>query len=532
MKNRSDDLEQTFREKARLEVLLVINRAVSTHLERTKLFDAVAGAARRVVDFDAMAIGIPDVGAGQVRLYASSKRGDHLDIRQAGESIPLANSLPGWVIEHNEIKIKSDPDDVALFPASSEVLNEEGMRAVLGCPLSLSGERRGVILFKSVDPDAFGRVDRVALAEMCVAIAAALDNSIAYEEVKTLRDRLSAENRYLRQEIQTVYRQGELVGNSPPIVELRAKLVRVAATPSVVLIEGETGTGKEVVARHVHANSARSDRALVRVNCAAISAGLVESELFGHEQGAFTGALRRHIGRFELAHEGTLFLDEVGELPLSTQVKLLRVLQEGEFERVGSSQTRSINVRIIAATNRNLRAAIKAGTFRDDLYYRLNVFPLSVPALRERGGDVELLADHFLAQHSRRLGKEFVGITEGGIRRLAGYSWPGNVRELQNIIERAIILEDGPMLELRSLVAPPEIAISAHVPAAPLFSTGRQDARADSELLTSVESEHIKRVLESVGWVIEGKSGAAIRLGIHPNTLRSRMRKLCIRRPP
>src|SRR5690349_16268767 len=270
----------------------------------------------------------------------------------------------------------------------------------------------------------------------------------SYEEIASLKARLEKENVYLQEEIRTEHNFEEIVGKSPALLELLRRVDQVAPTDSSVLIYGETGTGKELIARAIHNRSLRKSRPLVKVNCSAISAGLVESELFGHVKGAFTGAFERRIGRFELADGGTIFLDEVGELPLDTQVKLLRVLQEREFEPVGSNRSVCVDVRVIAATNRNLEEAIKAGSFRSDLYYRLNVFPLEVPTLRDRRSDIPQLAKFFVSRYCRKLGKKIEGISEDTTDRLVNYSWPGNVRELQNVIERTLILSRGPILEL------------------------------------------------------------------------------------
>jgi len=348
-----------------------------------------------------------------------------------------------------------------------------------------------------------------------------------------LKARLEKENVYLQEEIRTVHNFEEIVGNSDALLELLRRVDQVAPTDSSVLISGETGTGKELIARAIHDRSPRKNRPLVKVNCSAISAGLVESELFGHVKGAFTGAFERRIGRFELADGGTIFLDEVGELPLETQVKLLRVLQEREFEPVGSNRSIRVDVRIIAATNRNLLESIKAGSFRSDFYYRLNVFPLEVPPLRERRSDIFELAMFFLARYSRRVGKKMEGISAAARERLNSYSWPGNIRELQNVIERALILSQGPVLELE----PDLIGLS---PAETPFDTARDvsevahptERLSALQTLEEVERAHIAAVLQQTRGVIEGANGAAKTLGMHPNTLRHRMLKLGIKRSP
>jgi formate hydrogenlyase transcriptional activator len=333
-----------------------------------------------------------------------------------------------------------------------------------------------------------------------------------------------------------------MVGRSRALLEMLQKVELVAPTDSTVLLYGETGTGKELVARALHNRSARKERPLVKVNCGAISAGLVESELFGHMKGAFTGALDRRIGRFELAHGGTIFLDEIGELPLETQVKLLRVLQEQEFEPVGSSRTVRVDVRVIAATNRDLEEAVRAGRFRSDLFYRLNVFPIQVPPLRERRSDIPLLVMFFLSRFAKKLGKKVEAVPQGIMDLLTAYDWPGNIRELQNLIERAVVLSQGPVLRLdRALL--PAVALDAvttlpeSVGDAP-GKPGRDRAGripstssvpGDALTLEEVERHHILRVLQQTRGVIEGPKGAAKILNLHPNTLRSRIKKLGIK---
>ncbi len=332
---------------------------------------------------------------------------------------------------------------------------------------------------------------------------------------------LSLETRYLQEEIQADHNVGAIVSSSPVMRDVLEQIARVAPTPTSVLITGETGTGKELIARAVHAQSPRLDRPLVRVNCAALSPSLVESELFGHEKGAFTGAETSRMGRFELADGGTLFLDEIGELSPDVQAKLLRVLQEGEFERVGGTTTQHCDVRIIAATNRDLDQEVEASRFRADLYYRLNVFPIRLPPLRERREDIPQLAQYFITQYSRQLGKPIDSVPESAWETLKQAAWPGNIRELANVIERAVILSTGDVLELNPATAP-----VSHAPAAP-------DDASPSMLqpLEAVERAHVRAVLEHTSWVIEGERGATTILQLHPNTLRYRMKKLGITRP-
>jgi PAS domain S-box-containing protein len=329
------------------------------------------------------------------------------------------------------------------------------------------------------------------------------------------RARLTEQNLYLQQEIKSVHNFEEIVGRSAALVDVLAKVRLVAPTDATVLISGETGTGKELIARAIHSASRRRDRPLIKVNCAALPAGLVESELFGHEKGAFTGAIARHTGRFELADGGTIFLDEIGELSADSQAKLLRVLQEHEFDRVGGTSPRKVDVRVIAATNRDLLGAVREKVFREDLYYRLSVFPLPLPPLRERAEDIPLLANFLLDKFAARIGRRFEGIEPGTLRRLMEYPWPGNVRELENVLERAVILATGRTLEVDADV---------------LGQPGIEPADKASAALEDVERAHILAVLRRTRWVIDGARGAAVVLGLHPNTLRSRLKKLGLSR--
>jgi PAS domain S-box-containing protein len=352
--------------------------------------------------------------------------------------------------------------------------------------------------------------------------------SFFFEDIsdrKRHEEQLTSDREYLRQELGAMDVASEIVGSSPGLRRMMERVAMVAATNTNVLISGETGTGKELVASAIHEASPRRDRLLVTVNCAAISAGLVESELFGHEKGAFTGALQRRKGRFELAHGGTLFLDEIGELPLETQVKLLRVLQEREFERVGGSDSIRVDVRVIAATNRNLPDMVARGQFREDLFYRLNVFPVTLPPLRERAEDIPLLVHAFLRRFARQAGKRIDDVTSQAMWRLMAYHWPGNVRELQNVIERAVILARGPVMDVEAL---PELSATTARPGA----TGAPDQPPGQRTIAEVERGYVEQVLAETNWVIEGERGAARRLGLHPNTLRSRLKRWGVIRPP
>ena len=345
----------------------------------------------------------------------------------------------------------------------------------------------------------------------------------ADEKIESPKATLEAENTSVRDEFRRAHNFDEILGNSPELLKMLDRVESAAPTDANVLIIGETGSGKELIARAVHSRSRRKNSALVKVNCGAIPGGLVESELFGHVKGAFTSASDRRIGRFELANNGTLFLDEVGELPLETQVKLLRVLQEQEFEPVGSNRTIKVNVRIITATNRELEKAVQSGTFRSDLYYRLNVIPLRVPALRDRRSDIPEIVMALLQQSAKRIGKSIESVSRETMRLLVDYSWPGNIRELQNVIERGVVLSKGSILTLGPDLLPTEGSDTS-------VEDGSIAETNDSDSLEEVQRQHILRVLGRTGWVISGPRGAGAILNLHPNTLRSLMNRLGIRR--
>ena len=333
-------------------------------------------------------------------------------------------------------------------------------------------------------------------------------------ETRHLKEQLEAERAYLQEEIKLEFNHENIIGQSDGINYILYKVEQIAASDTIVLVLGETGTGKELAARAIHNLSLRKERAMMKVNCATLPSNLIESELFGHEKGAFTGAHIKHLGRFEVAHGATLFLDEIGELPLELQAKLLRVIQDGEFERLGSSHTIKIDVRIIAATNRNLEEEVRRGRFREDLWYRLNVFPITMPPLRDRLDDIPLLVDFFVKKITKRMGKSIEIISTRVMNALQGYQWPGNVRELENVLERAVINSSGPKLRLVDELKPP-----------------KKDLPAPQETLETVERNHIVRILQQTRWKVSGKNGAAEILGLNRSTLRARMRKLGIRKP-
>ena len=385
-----------------------------------------------------------------------------------------------------------------------------------GCvvPLICRGRGLGTINALSRREKAFPPEAVDLLTQVGAQVAIALDNALAYRRIAELNAKLSEEKLYLEDEIRSQFE--EIVGRSPALNALLKQVETVAPLDSTVLITGETGTGKEVIARAIHNRSARRDRTFVKVNCAAIPNGLLESELFGHEKGAFTGAIAPRAGRFELADHGTLFLDEVGEIPLELQPKLLRVLQEREFERLGSSRTRRADVRVVAATNRDLWEMVQNKEFRADLYYRLNVFPVHVPALRERREDIPLLVRYFAQVYSQRMGRAILTIPSEALERLERYAWPGNVRELQNLIERSVILSPGSVLR---------------VPLEELRASADLSLGGPGQTLEAADRKHILEALEATDWVLAGPKGAAARLGLKRSTLQFRMAKLGIKRP-
>ncbi len=503
------------RSEAQRRMLLDINNAVVTKLTRDELWAAIADAVRRIVPFDRLALSQYDAKYDRLRIVTYGGPYQRDDYTPVGRELKLDDSPAGLAFTSQRYVLRHDLE-VERVTTSEERAYGHGFRSICALPLVVRGHSIGAITMGSLNRAQYSEADATFLMEAANQIAIAIDNMRAYEESQALKARFEAEAVYLQEEIKSEHNFEEIIGQSGPIRRLLQQVERVAPTDATVLIRGETGTGKELLARAVHDRSPRKSRPLVKVNCGAIPSGLVESELFGHEKGAFTGATQRRIGRFELADGGTIFLDEVSELPVDTQVKLLRVLQESDFERVGSSQTIRVNVRVIAASNRNLQEAVKSGIFRADLFYRLNVFPLEVPALRERPQDIPLLVNFFLSKFAKSLGKEARGVSQKSMENLSRYPWPGNIRELQNVIERAVVLAKGPVV---------------HVDDSMLRADEPLGGAAFIDTLENTERNHIVRALNETNWVIHGRKGAADMLGIHPSTLRSRMEKLGIKKP-
>ena len=512
----------------RYRTLLEVNNALIANLTQEALFRAIAQALRRVVPFERTAIFLHDPGRDVLRLFTleSSLPTSYFVL---GLEMPANDSHVGRVFREQRLLLRDDLGTQREYPMEERAY-DDGVRSYVIVPLVGHGRSIGALAVASVNPHQYSESDAAFFQEVANQVALAIENMKAYEEIAALKATLERESVYLREEIHREHNFDEIVGSSAPLRTLLRQVEQVASTDSTVLVTGETGTGKELIARAIHSRSGRAERPLVKVNCSAISAGLVESELFGHVKGAFTGAIERRIGRFELADRGTIFLDEVGDLPLETQVKLLRVLQEREFEPVGSSRTQRVDVRVIAATNRDLEEAGRRGHFRADLFYRLNVFPLQVPALRERREDIRLLVMFFLGQFAQKLSKPVAAVTEATLERLTAYAWPGNVRELQNVIERAVILSQGRTLELdRDLLPRAAQTAGTETAVAPEPRPVTPPALTLPSL-EEVERSHILAALERTSWVIEGPKGAAAILKLHPNTLRSRLERLGIKR--
>jgi formate hydrogenlyase transcriptional activator len=499
--------------RQRYRVLLEINNAIISNLARDSLFHAMTKALHQVIPFDRAMLPLYDAEKDVFQTFALEGPALPGHVHDVQTEIRRHGTGAGWVLDHRQPLLRRNLE-VERELAADEMLLAGGIRSYVIVPLIARDQTLGALFLGSSTPNQYSPEDVGFLEEVGQQIVLAIQNMLAYEEIARLRARLEEENRYLQDEIKSEHNFEEIIGQSPAITRVFKAVETVAPTDATVLIVGETGTGKELVARALHNLSPRRRQALVKVNCAALPAGLIESELFGHEKGAFTGALTRRRGRFELAHGGTLFLDEIGDLPLELQPKLLRVLQEGEFERVGSPQTISVNVRVIAASNRNLEQAIQVGGFRADLYYRLSAFPIPLPPLRERTEDLPLLVRYFTQRYATRLGKRIPSVLAPAMATLQAYAWPGNVRELENVIQRAVILSQGPHLNL-----------SGWLPTSGPGLRGR-----GIRTLEELEREHILAVLGETRWQVSGARGAATLLGLKPTTLEARMKKLGIRK--
>jgi formate hydrogenlyase transcriptional activator len=506
--------QELARERDRLRLLLEVNNALVSTLDLHQLLAAISACLRRVMNHDYASLALYDPAAQQVRLQALDfPKGKGL--LQEEMAIPLEGTPTGEVISTRKPLIISGANLNNYEQSISGLFIAEGLHSGCIVPLVTANRILGTLSLASRRPSAFTQEDLDLLMRMANQVAIAIENALAYREIAELKNKLADEKLYLEEEIRSEYTFEEIIGESPALKRVLNQAETVATTDSTVLILGETGTGKEVIARAIHDMSPRREHTFVKVNCAAIPTGLLESELFGHEKGAFTGAIAQKVGRFELAHRGTLFLDEVGDIPLELQPKLLRVLQEKEFERLGGTRTLKVDVRVVAATNRDLPRMVEDRLFRSDLYYRLNVFPIVVPPLRERREDIPLLVRYFAQKHAQGMDRHIETIPAEEMEALTRYHWPGNVRELENLIERAVILSRGPALR---------------VPLPGDTLSGDADHAADLTL-EAAEREHILRTLRETKWVIAGPDGAAARLGMKRTTLQSRMAKLGITRP-
>jgi formate hydrogenlyase transcriptional activator len=532
---------QLTHERDHVRLLLEVNNAVVTHLDLDNLFPAVSACLRRVIQHDGAGLALINQETGRYRVHVLLFGKNESFIEEgvlesactAPTSIAMSTRKPAVFSAQDLTNLCSES------PVAQKLL-DEGVKAFCSIPLLSHDRALGALNVGRSRDEPFSPEDIDLLSEVAKQIAIAVENAQAYRQISELKDRLAKEKLYLEEEVRTDHNFGEVVGESAALRRVLKEVETVAPTGSTVLVRGETGTGKELIARALHDLSPRRDRTFVKLNCAAIPMGLLESELFGHEKGAFTGAISQKIGRFELAHQGTLFLDEIGDIPLELQPKLLRALQEQEFERLGSTRTLRVDVRLVAATNRDLARMVADGQFRSDLYYRLNVFPVLLPPLRDRTEDIPMLARHFAQRFARRMSRQIESIPTKVMDALIRYPWPGNIRELQNVIERAVILSHGPSLQ----VPPGDLEIKGQFSEDKVEFNGTGQKSVDdvepvSDLrplgsgltLADAEREHILSVLRQTGWVVGGPNGAAARLGMKRSTLQWKMKKLDISRP-
>jgi formate hydrogenlyase transcriptional activator len=505
----------TDRKRAEEAVMLQLSQALLANMDVRKLLSAISASLAEVVPMDAATLGLYDEKSGTLMvqfLAVDASKPQVADVR-----VPLDGTPAGRAFQTREPLVLDRIQDSELAAGAAH-LTGIGMKSGCWVPLIHREVSVGALAVASRNEGAFTQREVEMLVQVADQVAMAVSNAMVFRQIAELRDRLRQEKEYLEEEINVENRFEDIVGESGGLRQVLKQIETVAPTTATVLIQGETGTGKELLARAIHRLSGRSERTFVKVNCAAIPAGLLESELFGHEKGAFTGAIARKMGRVELAHEGTLFLDEIGELPLDLQPKLLRALQEKEIERLGGSRAIPVNVRLIAATNRDLGEMVAEKQFRSDLYYRLKVFPIFSPPLRDRTGDIPVLVRHFVTNHSRRMGKNITSIPNETMQALCRWPWPGNIRELENFLERAVILTRGselyvPLAELETKVAEEE-----------------EELERMNPTLQAAEREHILRVLHETKGQVGGPDGAAARLGLKRTTLNSKLKKLGIER--
>ena len=508
--------DMTDQKQAQEAVIAELSSVLLANVDVRKLLDAISASMKQMVRHDAATLALFDESSGKLRVQFLAS-GDGAAASQGEVLLDPDKSPAGQAFRTQRPVILNRIDRWPFAPESIGHLTAMGMQSGVWVPLVHRERILGVLAVASREENAFSQHDAEKLGQIAGQVAMAVNNALAYKQIAELRDRLSREKEYLQDEINVEHSFDDIVGESTGLRNVLRQIETVAPTDATVLIQGETGTGKELLARAIHRLSPRSERTFIKLNCAAIPAGLLESELFGHEKGAFTGAIARKIGRLELADGGTLFLDEVGELPLDLQPKLLRALQEREIERLGGTRPISVNVRLIAATNRDLAKMVADKEFRSDLFYRLKVFPVFAPLLRERAADIPILVRHFVSRHARRMGKNIETIPPEAMEALVAWKWPGNIRELENFLERAVILSRGPVL---------------HVPLAELedMQEEEEEAGATNPTLQAAERDHILRALREAKGIIGGPGGAAKRLGLKRTTLNSKIKKLGIER--
>lgn len=518
----ADDHQPT-RERDRFQLLLEVNNMLVSNLNLRELLSAISVCLKKVLPHDATVLALYDPSINALR-STTLDFPEHDEVFIEDEIIPLEGNPPGLAFTTRRPTF-ADARDAE--NSAGRRMAATGLKSDCFVPLISRDRTLGVLGVGSLQEKVFSESDGELLTQVAKQVAIAVENALAFREIEALKNKLEAEKLYLEEGIRAEYNFEEIIGQSATLKRALQDVETVAGTDSNVLICGETGTGKELIARAIHNLSERSRRTLVRVNCAAIPTGLLESELFGHEKGAFTGAIERRIGRFETAQGGTIFLDEVEDIPLELQSKLLRVIQEREFERLGSSRTIRVDVRIVAATNADLAELVAAKKFRSDLYYRLNVFPITLPPLRERREDIPLLVQFFTHRFARQMKRQIEKIPAATMAALTAYHYPGNIRELQNMIERGVILSRGRTLDL------PLAGLKSLTKTAPAESPqdGNSPVHSNGSTLEAVEREHILRTLRESDWVIGGATGAAARLGINRTTLNHRLRKLGINRP-
>ncbi len=528
---------QLSRERDRLRVLLELNNILVTSRELSEVFRGIISTIERVIHHDYTSLALLDAQTGLLKIHALDFPGNQNLIKQEITISQDASPSGQAIAEGLPLLVRGAELD--RFPSEVlRALRAEGLLTFCFVPLITHGRAFGTLNLATRRGDAFSPEDVELMKQVAAQIAIAVENALAFKEIEVLKNKLAEEKLYLEEEIRSEFNFEEIIGESPALKRALAQVELAAPAGTTVLLLGETGTGKELFARAIHNLSPRRDRTFVKINCAAIPSGLLESELFGHERGAFTGAINQKIGRFELADRGTLFLDEVGDLPLELQPKLLRVLQEQEFERLGGNRTQRVDVRVVAATNADLSKRVAERAFRSDLYYRLNVFPIQIPALRERAEDLALLVRYFVQRFSRQLNKDVAYIPADAMDALIQYSWPGNVRELENLIERAVLLSPGkelriPFAELKSAAISGAASGADSSSSLTSLPSSASSASSPSTISTLEEAErqHILRAMKHTQWRIAGPKGAAVLLGMKRTTLQARMRKLGIRRP-